>query len=283
MKKRTAYFINANTEPIIPGAPPPPPPAPPPDADAVAKARYEADLAKAEADRLKARIEELTKSQPSPEQLARLAQLEQQEREQEDARKRKEGEFDEWRRQLAEEKERELAREREETAVQKKLAEANDKALNDTLIGLAFSSASEWFGPGGKTVLLPEIAQSYFASHVAIEVSSTGQRSVVVKDFNNKVILDTKSGKPAEFKVAIGEVIEQYPQKAHILRGSGKVGSGSSGGDHALGERDLTKLRAADFKNKDVRDAVRDSLAAPGGLVMGSAFDRIERDKRNKP
>ena len=121
----------------------------------------------------------------------------------------------------------------------------------------------------------PAIAQSHLARYVEVQTDETsGARTVVVKNASGAPILDTKTGKPMEFGKAIGELIDSLPEKARILRGSGKAGSGNGGGaDGGPGERDLTNLRPADFQDPKVRDAVRANMANAGGLRIGPAFD----------
>lgn len=260
--------------------PTPAPIVPTPDGE-LERLRFEADKARAESARIQKALDEIKKQLPSDDQRARWAELESQFQTAEEQRRRKEGEFDEWRAQINDKHAKELDAERQLTANAKAQAEAHERELNETLIGLAFSGATEWFGPMGKTVLPADVAKSYFGTHVMVE-SVNGKRRVVVKDARGTVIVDGKSGQPAAFSQAIGEIIDAHPDKRAILRGANRVGSGSAGGDGTLEGRDLTRLKASDFKDASVRDAVRDQLAAPGGLQFGPAFDRIARERRNK-
>lgn len=268
--------------------PPAPSPAPTPqEAAELDRLRYEADAARAESSRIKKELDEIRRQLPSDDQRARWADLETQFQTAEEQRKRKEGQFDEWRAQINDKHAKELDAERQQTANMRAQAEATERELNDTLIGLAFSGATEWFGPTGKTVLPPAVAQSYFGPNVAVESLPSGnggppKRRVVVKDGHGTVIVDPKSGQPMPFAQAIGEIIEAYPDKRSIMRGAGRVGSGSAGGDGTLEGRDLSRLKQADFKDPAVRDAVRESLAASGGLQIGPAFDRLQREQRGR-
>jgi hypothetical protein len=274
------YGVRTDRVDPVPPLPDPNPPAPPePDADEVQRAKYEADVARAEGARLKKQLEEIQKQLPSQEDRARWSQLELEAQNTEEERKRKSGEFDSWRSQIEAKHAKALDDERQVVANAQAAAAATEKELNDTLIGLAFSGATEWFGEAGKTVLLPEIAQSYFAGNVAIEVlpgvnGGPARRRVIVRGMNGTNIVDLKTGQPAAFDQAIGELIESHPRRKHIMRGSGKVGSGSAGGDNGLEGKDLANLKPSDFKDQKIRDAVRDSLAAPGGLQVGPGFDK---------
>lgn len=267
--------------------PPEPPQPPDPAVEALERARYEADQARAQIAKLTKQMEELRQQVPSDEQRAQWAALEAERLQQEEIRKRKEGEFDAWRRQIEEKHQKELDGLRQEAANASAQAASHEKELNDTLIGLAFSDAADWFGPTGKTVMIPSVAQSYFAPYVAVEVvpginGGRATRRVVVKDYNGTVIVDTKTGKPASFAQAIGELIENHPQKAHLLRGSGKVGSGSAGGANGGSDIDLTRLKPGDFNNPEVRKRLKEQQASTGGMQIGPAFDRIAQQQGTK-
>jgi hypothetical protein len=260
---------------------------PSPDTEAIARAQYEADAARAEATKVKKQLEEMQKQLPSEEQRAKWAELEAKERTAEEDRMKKAGEFDGWRAQISEKHTKELDEKRQQVENERAKADQTEKELNETLIGRSFADTLEWFGPTGKTVLMPAVAQSYFAPHVSVEVvpgtnGNPARRRVIVKDHHGAVVIDAKSGQPMPFAQAIGEVIEAHPDKKHLLRGSGKVGSGSAGGEHGMEGRDLSRLTAKDFKDPKVRDAVREQLAAPGGLKIGPGFDAIEQAKRDR-
>ena len=98
---------------------------------------------------------------------------------------------------------------------------------------------------------------------------------VIVKTPKGETIVG-KDGNPAPFADAIGELIALLPNKDRILRGSGKTGSGSSGGSNASPatidvNRPLTRAQMADPK---VRELLKRKHADAGGLVMGSAWER---------
>jgi hypothetical protein len=281
------YVVRADRvdPPVDPPATPTPPPQPPPVDDATAQARYMADQAKAEAERLKRELAEIKALVPSEDERAEIAALRSKAKADEEARMKKEGEFDLWRAQINEKHEKDLAEQREREAREKARAEAIEKELNDKLIGLEFANATEWFGPNGKTVYIPEVAQSYFARNVSVEVQrdTTGNvtgRAVVVKDNRGTVIVDAKTGKAASFANAIGELIESHPQKAYMLKGSGKVGSGSAGGGNGTDTIDLSRLRPADFNDPAIREKVKQQQNVAGGLQIGPGFDRLNSQRR---
>lgn len=80
-----------------------------------------------------------------------------------------------------------------------------------------------------KTILPPEIAQSYFAKHFA--VNEQGQ--VVAKDTHGNPILSrTNVGEIASFDEAIELLVGTYPHKDTILKGSSASGTGAGQAGH---------------------------------------------------
>lgn len=280
MKKYVVFKVGLSENP------PPSPPVPPVPDDAVARAQYELEVARAEAAKLKKALEDIQRQLPSEEQRAKWADLEKQHETAEEARRRKEGEFDQWRSQIAEKHQRELDAERVVAQNARAQAEQRERDLNETLIGLAFSQATEWFGEKGKTVLLPQIAQAYFQGHVSVEVADgpggKTSRRVVVRDYNGAVIVDPRAGTPLPFEKAIGELIESHPNRVSILRGSGKVGSGSAGESGDENKINLNRLSPADFNKPEVQDAVRQQYEAGGGIQIAPGYDRFLRNRRGR-
>ncbi len=278
--KKQIYDVTVNTRSNRVDDPPAPP-----DEEALRKMQMEADAARAEAARVKRELEDIKRQLPNEEQRARWADLEAQAAKAEEERLKKAGEFDGWRTQITEKHSKELEAERQlrENAAAK--AAEIERDLQQTLISQQFAQASDLFGPTGKTVFMPEVAQPYFARFVEVvtEASAHGgapQRRVVVRDHHGAIILDTKTGQPAPFAKAMSELIESHPQKAHLLRGSGKVGANNSGGAHGGQDLDLARLKAADFNDPKVREAVKAQQSNAGGLQVGSAFERMQPKKR---
>jgi len=199
----------------------------------------------------------------TPEQKAEVEALRAAKVKAEEERKRKEGEFDSWRADFAKKTEEQIAAERERAV---KVTER----LHTTLKDHAFASASDWFGGSdAKTILTPAIASAYFGRYVAVEEHDGAER-VVVRDPNGHAILDTKTGKPAAFAQAIGELIGMLPDRDSVLRGSGKTGSGSSGGSHGTQTPDLAELtKRASKGDKDAITALRRQQSSLGGISFG--------------
>lgn len=259
--------------------------APPDHTEALDRMKYEADTAKAEAARVKKELDEIKKQLPSEEQRARYAELEQQAQSAAEEAAKKKGDFDAWRQQILDKHAKDLDAERQMALNASAKQSATEAELNETLIGREFADASDLFGPTGKTVLMPAVAQAYFAPYVSVEIvaSANGgpaRRRVVVKDIHGAVIVDTKSGQPLVFAKAMAELVDMLPQKEHMLRGSGRVGSNSPGGINGVdGQLDTSRLKSKDFSDPKVREAVRNQMANSGGLQMGPAFDRMKKSK----
>ena len=259
-------------------------PPPSPD-DAIARAKFEADTARAEAARIKRELDEIKKGLPTDEQRARWAELEAAHLAADEANKRKAGEWDALRQQMADRHAKEIEAERSLRENASAQSRQLDKELCDTLVGLEFRGATALFGPAAKTVMLPEVAQAYFAHHVEVETvagvnGGPAKRRVVVKDKHGQIIVDSKTGQPMPFAKAMEEVIDAHPQREHLLRGSGKVGANSSGGGGGpLDGLDITKLRPDQFQDPKVREALREQQSKAGGLQVGPAFDRMRARK----
>jgi len=201
------------------------------------------------------------------EQVARYKALEEAAAKAEEERQRKAGEFDGWRADI-------LKKHEEALTSEKTRAQQAQERLHGVLKDHAFASASEWFGGSeAKTILTPAIAASFLGRYVAVEEHNGAER-VVVKNPQGHVIVDAKTGEPAPFTQAMGELIGMLPDKASILRGSGKTGSGNSGGGNGgqspIDFRNLTPDQRRDPK---VLAALRASLPKGGGVVMGEAYD----------
>lgn len=164
---------------------------------------------------------------------------------------------------------------------EKQIAEAEAKAaasaekFANKAIETAFASASDLFGPKGRTVLTPDFALPAFGKHVKFVPSESGDDgSIVVHDLKGDAIVG-KDGKPAPFAEAMGRLIESWPTKDAILRGSGKAGSGSAGS----GESTVTSATRADLIKRaaagdsEARDAFAKS-PQPGRQVSGAFWER---------
>lgn len=251
------------------------------------QARLDLDTARAESSRIKKEWEEMKKLVPSEEERAKIAELQAAHAKAEEERLKKEGDFNAWRLQIQNKHEQELDALRQQLANSEALRATTDREVDDILISREFSDASELFAPGtGKTVLIPEVAQAFFRNNVEVQTEDVNGRKirrVVVKDMNGVIIVDPKTGRPMNFLPGITHLIDGHPRKDTFIRGSGKSGSGSSGGfQGADGRVDLNKLTKQDIQNPAVRAQINRQMEEAGGLTFGRGFDRLEAQKNKK-
>lgn len=222
-----------------------------------------------------ARLEELEKTAMTPEQRKEYADLKKAQASAEDERKRKEGEFDQWRAEILQKHEADLAaRDERLKALESDIAHGE--------IRRAFLAETDYFGGGenSKTVLVGDLAVDALGRFVRFEDYDFGgdigkKKTIIVRDHTGKMITD-KMGRPAPFKEALDGLLESHPGKDHILRGSGKTGSGATG-TGVLGDKDRVDLSRSTITREQARDPrVRKQLEAVGGggIQMGRAFNR---------
>jgi hypothetical protein len=210
------------------------------------------------------------------EQKQRLADLEKAAADAEEEKKRKTGEFEAWRKDITSKHQTEIQKATERaTALENEIA--NDK------IAAAFGAATDYFGGGekSKTILTPSLACKTFREHVSYEEYDFGEeeggkrKTLVVRDVRGKIIRG-EGGHPAPFAEAIGKLIDTHPEKDHILRGSGKAGSGARGGGGGSNGKaiDFSNLTQEQMRDPAVIAESKRRTAAAGGIVMGDAWER---------
>jgi hypothetical protein len=140
-----------------------------------------------------------------------------------------------------------------------------DRVIHRLTVGNHFATDPHFTGAEPLTNMLPGPAEAYFGHHFKVlPVEGKPGDVKVVGYINGNEILSRKAdtvGDVAEFPEAMAIIIEQYPQKNHILTaglpGSGAGGGGGGGGG---GEKDaveeLTAQHALALKEGRGRDAV---------------------------
>lgn len=112
--------------------------------------------------------------------------------------------------------------------------------LNNHLIGGAFSSSkfiAEKFAAQGPAGV--EIARALFANRFAVE-----EGKLIAKDAQgNKLYSRSKPGEFADADEAIELMVDSYPHKASLLKGSGGSGGGAPGGGGGGGKRTITRAQ----------------------------------------
>lgn len=112
--------------------------------------------------------------------------------------------------------------------------------LNSHLIGGAFARSkfiAEKFAAGGPAGI--EIAQALFGSRFKVEDG----KLVATDAQGNKLFSKTRHGELADADEAIELMVESYPHKASLLKGSGASGGGAQGGGGGGGKRTYTRAQ----------------------------------------
>jgi hypothetical protein len=267
--------INEHALPIMaPLFMPDPDPNPNPNPDTKDAAYWEKEARQAFKDRdtVKTKLRDLEGKVLSDEDRQLFDKLKTDQAKQEEDRARKEGEFDKLRTQLVDKHTGEL-KDRDE-----KLTRLSTR-FQETVVRAEFGSATDLFGghAEAKTILDVDLAIAAFSRYVRVEDDEKDPRGyrIVVVAPNGDTILDGK-GKPAPFAEAIGELISLLPNKDRILRGSGKSGSGNSGGSSHAGDRGTVDVRQAQrsdsFTDPKAREQMEEQFNRAGGLQIGAAF-----------
>lgn len=127
------------------------------------------------------------------------------------------------------------------------------KALHDEKIGGSFAR-SKFIAE--KTVVPADMIQAHFGRHFSIE-----EGNIVAKDAHgNQIYSKSNPGNPAGFDEALEIIVDQYPHKEHILKGTGAGGGGSkpgngngSGGEKTISRSDFESLSHPD-RNAKIAD-----------------------------
>lgn len=121
-----------------------------------------------------------------------------------------------------------------------KLTEATTRAQNleqqlyGEKVGGAFSR-SKFIGE--KLVIPADLVQARFGANFAIE-----DGKVVAKDANGqKLYSRANPGELADFDEALGILVDSYPNKDHILKGSGASGSGAPQSHAQGGQKSMSR------------------------------------------
>lgn len=128
-------------------------------------------------------------------------------------------------------------------ALQPKIDEANARAekleqqLRDEKLGGSFAR-SKFIAD--KLAIPSDLVQARFGSAFKIE-----EGKVVAYQGDSKIFSRTKPGDLADFDEALEILIEAYPQRDHILKGTGASGGGASGGGNGggAGSKSISRAR----------------------------------------
>lgn len=132
-------------------------------------------------------------------------------------------------------------------------ADALERELHGEKIGGAFSR-SKFIAE--KLAIPADMAQSRFEKHFKLE-----DGKVVAYDVSgNKLFSPSSPGNLAGFDEAIELLVEAYPYRDHILKGSGAAGSGAQGGSHVSGGKTISRKEFEALGPADRAARVKDGV-----------------------
>ena len=76
----------------------------------------------------------------------------------------------------------------------------------------------------------------------------------------NKIYSRSKPGELAAFDEALEFLVEQYPQKDHILKASGNQGTGSRQTQHASGQKTMKRESFTSLSPADQQSTLKDGI-----------------------
>jgi len=124
------------------------------------------------------------------------------------------------------EKEREIHQSWERKATElNSTIEKKNKTIHELMVTSRFASSPTILK---KTILPPDIAATYFERNFRVEGDESNVRVVGYTNNGERIFSKERPGELADFEEAINVIIDSYPMKDQILRGS-PGGSGSAG------------------------------------------------------
>jgi len=94
-----------------------------------------------------------------------------------------------------------------------------------------------------KVAIPSDMVQAAFGRHFSIEAGK-----VTAKDANGNALYSrTRHGEPADFEEALEQLVDSYPHKASILKGTGASGSGAQGSSNGGGGGGKKTISRAQF------------------------------------
>jgi len=118
-----------------------------------------------------------------------------------------------------------------------------DGQIRTLMVSNKFASSPYFIGEKKKTILNPDIAESYFGKHFKVE-DDDGESVLRAYHANGEPIISkVNPGEPAGFNEAMGIILDEYPGRDEIMTAPGS-GSGGQGGKGNAGDGDdLTSLK----------------------------------------
>lgn len=142
---------------------------------------------------------------------------------------------------------------------QAQLDEANDRSqklesqLYDSMIGGSFSG-SKFITD--KIAIPADMLQARFGQSFKVEDGKV----VAYDGTGNKIYSRAKPGELASFDEAMEFLVEQYPQKDHILKASGNQGTGSRTTQHQTGQKTMKRDAFSGMSPVEQQSALKEGI-----------------------
>ncbi|EPG4625418.1 DUF6651 domain-containing protein [Citrobacter koseri] len=144
-------------------------------------------------------------------------------------------------------------------AFQSQLDEATQRAttlesqLYQEMIGGRFSG-SQFIAD--KVAIPSDMLQARFGQSFKVEDGKV----VAYDGSGNKIYSRSKPGELASFDEALEFLVEQYPQKDHILKSSGNQGTGSRQTQHAMGQKTMKRDAFTSLSPTEQQSTLKDGI-----------------------
>lgn len=138
----------------------------------------------------------------------------------------------------------------------KPVVEERDRLQGDLYaekIGGSFARSPLIVGEKAKFAIPADIVQSHFGKHFKIEDGQIAAYDAA----GNKLYSKANPGNPAGFDEALELIVDAYPHKETILKGTGAQGSGAQGGQGKPGTPDMSGMSPTQKMNAGRQAATR--------------------------
>lgn len=136
-----------------------------------------------------------------------------------------------------------------------KSVDERDGRIRKLLVSQRFATSDFFSGKQPKTILPPDVAESYFNDHFQVE----GDKVVAYRDPGTKkepIYSQKAPGDTADFDEAIDFLINNHPHKDRLLAGSGASGSNAPvNGNRPGANPDMSKLPAVERLNRVFKES----------------------------
>lgn len=101
-----------------------------------------------------------------------------------------------------------------------------------------------------------DLVESRFGQSFKLE----GDSVIAYDKSGNKIFSASNPGEPAGFDEALGILVEHYPYKDQILKGTGASGGGSGGGNGGTGGKTITRAQFSTLSPQEQSDKAREGV-----------------------